>query len=146
MRDGTVVTEVLVGPNNTTVTSVNIYNIVESIYVDTTLGTAAIVGFGSTGATGAIPSDWMVSRFNVGILCVVTGTINYTVQYTFDPIQDPTFAAAPVWVNADDSAVVSATATANTNFDKPVAAWQFVINSSAGGSLISTIIENGITG
>ena len=42
-----------------------------------------------TGTSAWIPMDYKQNPFNVGIGVVVSGTVTYTVQHTFDDIFDP---------------------------------------------------------
>lgn len=142
-RAGITTTETIAGPNNNTVTTTAKFNIVESVYASGAVATGVKIGFSSTGTTSWIPADFEVGRFNAGLGFNVTGTINYTLQHTFDNVYNT--AITPFAFDCADTNVVNATADANTNYDKPVGAWQININSSsAEGSLVAWIIENGI--
>lgn len=74
------------------------------------------------------------SPFNVSFGVVVTGTVDYTVQHTFD---DP-FAADPTFFNHAD--VAGSTASADGNYAFPVAGIRVFLNSGA-GSLRVTILQ-----
>ena len=96
--------------------------------------------------TGAGSSSMAVfnhlqSPFNVGIGCVVTGTVNYTVEHSFD---DPQLgAAAMTWFPHDDTALVGATTNQNSNMAYPVTASRVTVNSGA-GSVAVTYIQAGV--
>lgn len=82
------------------------------------------------------------SPFNVGFGIVVSGTITYTVQHTFDDVWSPTFNPATAnWF--DHPTIASQTANADGNYAFPVAAIR--IKSTAGtGTATLTIIQAGI--
>lgn len=137
-----VVTETIAGPNNNTVSTTGLFNRVLSITTSGTVGTAVSVGTGVTGAT----SNWCPVggpgvQFNVGMAVVVTGTINYTVNHTFDDIYNPNI--TPVAFPHDSSVFVNATASAASNYVNPCRASEIVINSGT-GSLTFTIIQDGL--
>lgn len=99
-----------------------------------------------TGSSNIIPFDVMRNPFNVGIGCVVSGTVNYTIQHTFD--WDETLnglPASPTWFNHDDTALVNATANAESNFAYPCRASKILINSGT-GTVTATYIQAGLRG
>lgn len=86
--DGNAVTENLTGVNNTTAVSVKQYASVSTIHVDA--GTAGAITFGTTNTTlsaqsATTPLDFY-HRIAAMVSVEVTGTINFTVQETMDPI------------------------------------------------------------
>lgn len=85
--------------------------------------------------------DIFRNPFNVGIGCVVSGTVTYTIQHTFDDVTDPN--ATITWFPHDDSVLVNATANANSNFAYPCRAAR--INQTGGsGTVIATFIQAGL--
>ena len=78
-----------------------------------------------------IPMDWRTTPFNVGVGCVVTGTVVYSVQLTFD---------GSAWF---ESNISSAAATAWTNFaDTPFL--QLRLHQASGsGSVVMTVLQGG---
>lgn len=85
--------------------------------------------------------DHYISPFNVALGCTATGTVNYTVQYTFDD----TTAAAPVnWVNV--ATLTGLTASADAALGMPVMGIRLVCNSTTGGSIRLAIIQAGGSG
>jgi hypothetical protein len=132
--------EVLAGPNNNTVTSVNIYDAITSISAN---GAAAAVsaGTGATGRTSWINADYDLNPPNFSVQAVITATINYTLFLTLD---DPNIVAIPT-VFSPIAALTGATTNEFTSFTNPINCMNITINSSnATGSLIATFLQQGI--
>jgi len=91
-----------------------------------------------TGSSNVIATDTYISPFNVGFGVVVTGTVNYTVQHTFDDI---TITASPTWFN--HPTVAALTASQDGNYAFPVSAIKVLVNSGSGTAKI-TVIQAGI--
>jgi hypothetical protein len=87
------------------------------------------------------PVDNYVSPFNVALSVRVTGTANYTVQYTFDDVfaadYDP---STGNWVN--HPSFIAQTTTKDANIAYPVRGIRIVLNSGT-GSVTFTIIQSG---
>ena len=125
------ISEELAGPNNNTVETTNYFYSIQSISAGAAVGTNTKAG----------PVDEVVSQIisikrtnsdrserQVGLTFIVTGAINYTVQQTSDDVQsltDRTFN----WLDSDDSAVVGATASKNSNYIALPQAMRVKINS-----------------
>jgi hypothetical protein len=67
---------------------------------------------------------------------VVTGTVNYTVQHTYD---SP--AGFTTWFN--DATLASKTANGETNITFPISGLQLVVNSGTGTATM-TVVQAGI--
>lgn len=91
------------------------------------------------GSTSAIPMDLHISPFNVGLGCVVDGTVNFTVQHTFDDIFDAD--VTPTWF--DHPVLQGLTANTDGNYAFPVRAIRVTVNSGA-GSVTATLIQAGL--
>jgi hypothetical protein len=91
-----------------------------------------------TGSSPVIATDTYISPFNVGFGVVVTGTVNYTVQHTFD---NPQTVASPTWFS--HPTVAAATTSQDGNYAFPVAAIKVLVNSGAGTATM-TLIQAGI--
>lgn len=78
--------------------------------------------------------DWTTVPFNVGIGCVVTGTVAYSVQHTFDGTN---------WFN--NANINAATATADTNYNFPVKAIR-IQQASGSGNVVATVLQSGPSG
>lgn len=114
---GSLITEVVTG-NGTSVTSVLDYAKVSSIVISGAATAAVTVGTSGTGATPWVRLDEWASP-PVGIQCDVTGTVNYTIQSTYDDPNsptDPVSVSSMTWVNTNDTNAVNATGAVQTNF------------------------------
>ncbi len=89
----------------------------------------------SVGASTWQPMNSTAAPFAVGIGCVVTGTVNYTVQHTFDDIFDIT--ATPFAF--DHSNIVAVTTSKDGNYAFPIRAIRIIINSGAGSVRMALI-------
>jgi hypothetical protein len=87
---------------------------------------------GGTGTPWKQP-DYQRAPFQLSIGCVVTGggTINYTIQYTYDDFWTAGQPSTPTAI-FNDTAVNGATATADTTFNNPITGWRVLVNSSSG--------------
>lgn len=91
----------------------------------------------ANGAT--IPVNNESIAFGVGFGVVVTGTITYTVQHTFDDIYNP--AVTPTWFN--HAYVNAQTANADGNYAYPVAAIRLISTAGTGSATITVLSNNG---
>lgn len=91
------------------------------------------------GGSNAVQLDHHINPFQVGFGAVVTGTINYTIQHTFDDVQT---VVSPTWF--DNYAVAAQTTSQNGNYAYPINAVRVLVNSVSGGSVTVTFIQSGI--
>jgi hypothetical protein len=124
--------EDITGPNNATVESSGYFAIITSITVDGAVGTNTEGGFVDEFISQGVPLNNYGSR--MGLNVIVSGTINYSLQQTFDDIQSLTDTIN--YINHDDSSVVSSTTSQNANYDKPPIATRLVVNSYSSGAAI----------
>ena len=94
-----------------------------------------------TSVSSPVVPDYLISPFNIGFGVIVTGTVTYTVQHTFD---DPFVAgfdpATATWFNHED--LVSQTTSQDGNYAFPVRAIR--VNQSAGsGSAAAKFVQAG---
>lgn len=95
-----------------------------------------IISLTGTGTTAWIPLDYKQNPFNVGLGCVVNGTIAYTIEHTFDDVFDPTVTP----VAFAHSVLAAQTANKDGNYAFPVRAVR--INNTAGtGNTTLTILQ-----
>ena len=88
------------------------------------------------------PMNLNTSPFNVGFGITVTGTINYTVQHTFDDVFSPSFdPTTAVWF--DHPTIASQATNQDGNYAFPVVAIRLK-NNSGGGTAVMTIVQAGI--
>lgn len=109
------------------------------------------VGTNGVGSTHWVMLDYDLDPTQQTIAVDVTGTVNYTVQYTYDDIMGAYAPSSGQWANAsvtkiwDDSVLAAATADGETAYDNPISAWRVTINSGT-GSLAITGIQSGVGG
>lgn len=89
------------------------------------------------GSSSAIVMNTNISPFNVGFAVVVSGTVNYTVQHTFD---DPAVGFT-TWF--DHPTVASQGTSQDGNYAFPVTAIKVLVNSG-GGTATLNLIQAGI--
>ena len=89
------------------------------------------------GSSSALVMNTNVSPFNVGFGVVVTGTVNYTVQHTFD---DPAIGFS-TWFS--HPTVASQVANADGNYAFPVTGVKVLVNSGSGTATLN-LIQAGI--
>lgn len=94
-----------------------------------------------TGSSGTAAMDHYRDPFNVGIGVVVSGTVNYTIQHTYDDIFDP--AVTPVWF--DHATLASQTGNGQATYTYPVRGIKVLVNSGA-GTVTATVIQAGMPG
>lgn len=97
-----------------------------------------------SGASLPVTYDIFHSPFNVSLFCVVSGSVNYTIQHTGDDIFN-TLPSNCTWFNHDNSDLVAATTNQNDNFAYPVTASRIFLNSG-NGVVTMTSIQAGSAG
>lgn len=100
----------------------------------------------SDASGGAVTSnmvalDTFATQFQTTIGCTVTGTANYTVQFTLDNVlADGYLPSSGTWYNITDLA--SKTGTLFAYVDFPVTGVKLVQNSG-NGSVVMTVLQTG---
>lgn len=98
---------------------------------------------GGAKVSAPIPLDIMQVPFAIGIGCVVTGTVNYTVEHTYDNINDPAFnPATATWFA--NSGISAKTANADGNYAFPVRAMR--LNQASGTGSVTMCVLQGVGG
>ena len=90
-----------------------------------------------TGSSSALVMNTNISPFNVGFGVVVSGTVTYTVQHTFD---DPAVGFT-TWFS--HPTVASETANADGNYAFPVTGIKLLVTAGSGTATMS-LIQAGI--
>lgn len=129
--NGNQVTEVVAGVNNpATAQSVYDYSSVISIAVNKGQAGAVTVGTNGVGSSRPIFLDTFAPA-PTAIQIDVTGTANYTVQSSLD---DPNVVGYTnvVWVNSQDTNVVAASSTQQSNFAYLPTVVRVLLNSGSG--------------
>jgi hypothetical protein len=96
-----------------------------------------IVSQTGSGSTSPLVMNTNISPFNVGFGVIVTGTVNYTIQHTFD---DPAIGFS-TWF--PHPTVASQAANADGNYAFPVTGIRLTVNSG-GGTAQLKLIQAGI--
>jgi hypothetical protein len=89
------------------------------------------------GSSSSLVMNTNISPFNVGFGVVVTGTVNYTVQHTFD---DPAVGFT-TWFS--HPTIASQAANADGNYAFPVTGIKVLVNSGSGTATLN-LIQAGI--
>lgn len=93
------------------------------------------------GTSNVCPTDHYVSPFNVALGAQVSGTITYTVQYTFDNIFATGYnPATGNWT--DHPSLTAQTATKDSNIAYPVRGIRLITTAGTGTAAL-TIIQAG---
>jgi hypothetical protein len=94
------------------------------------------------GTSGVYAPDNYISPFNVALSVLVTGTVNYTVQYTFDNVFAGGYnPATGNWV--DHPSLTAQTTTKDSNIAYPTQGIRLVVNSGSGTAKLTAIQAGG---
>lgn len=94
-----------------------------------------------TGVSGVYPPDHYVSPFNIALGVLVSGTVTYTVQYTFDDVFAANFNPSTAnWV--DHPSLTAQSATKDSNIAYPVRGIRLNVTAGTGTTRL-TIIQAG---
>lgn len=96
-----------------------------------------VVSKTGVGSSDALVMNTNISPFNVGFGVIVTGTVNYTVQHTFD---DPAVGFS-TWFS--HPTIASQAANADGNYAFPVTGIKVLVNSGSGTATLK-VIQAGI--
>jgi hypothetical protein len=140
---GDLISETLTGGN-----AAAVYTILDYKTVTAVTASGASAGTVSIGTNGVAGSSWVrldeYALPNLSIQAVVSGTINYTIQQTYD---DPNSATNPVlpsavnWVQL--VAAASASAVSNVAY-QPVFVRVLVNSNTNPGALTATFLQTGV--
>ncbi len=89
------------------------------------------------GSTDAIVINTNVTPINIGFAVIVTGTVNYSVQFTYD---DPA-TGFPTWF--DDATITSKTGNEDGYLNFPITGLKVLVNSGS-GSVTMKVVQAGI--
>lgn len=74
--------------------------------------------------------DYRQSNFKIGIGCIVSGTINYSLEHSYDGTS---------WFVSSD--IVTDTTSEETSYVYPIWAVRLVVHSATGGSVTMTLLQ-----
>jgi len=142
--NGAAITEVL-GLTNVGVSYTNLdFKTVTAITISSAAAGAITVGTNTIASSMWVRLD-EYSLPQTSIQVTVSGTVNYTVQQTLQDPNSPTNPVSPYlvnWVNSADPAVVSSSATVQSNYTY-APAWAKVTLNSGTGSVSAVFAQSG---
>lgn len=118
------------------------YATISSITISGAATGAVTVGTNGIASTPWVRLDEWASP-PVGIQCNATGTVNYTVQSTYDnpnSSTNPVLPSATTWINTNDTNAVNATGNVQTNFLFTPIFVRALLNSGS-GSVSMTVVQ-----
>ncbi len=89
------------------------------------------------GSTTAVVINTNVTPVNIGFAAVVTGTVNYSIQYSYD---DPAVGFT-TWF--DDATITSKTGNEDGYINFPITGLKALVNSGT-GSVVLNVVQAGI--
>lgn len=95
---------------------------------------------GSPVASNVYAVNTSITPTNLGLAVIVTGTITYKVQYTFDDVYSTSF--SPSTANWFDHPTLVGSASGNSNIAYPVTGVR-ITTSAGSGSASLTIVQGG---
>ena len=123
------ITETIVGPNAGTSATLLDFFTVTSITPSGTIAMDVEGGTSGVGGSIPIPVDKNVTPTSIGLALVITGTVNVTVQHTFD---SPWNGASTILTWFDHPTLAGETADADGNLAFPPQAVRLLTNSGDG--------------
>lgn len=137
-ESGIAISEALTGADTAAATSAKYYRTVTRIAASGATDGNVIAGTNGVGVTRWINYNLHAQPFNVINAVDVTGTVNYTVQYTYDSLDG----VDKIW---NDPILASQTADGETTYSFPIAGSRILVNSGT-GEVELTAIQAGIVG
>lgn len=141
-EQGREISEAIAGPNAGNVaTSLDFFTVTQ-VAVSAAVGTD--VDGGSNGAGGSIPVpvDLYLAPVNIGLGLTVSGTVDVTVQHSFDDPFNSDLSIIPVWFDSDAAELVNASTNQDGNFAFPPRMIRLLTNSGTGTAVL-TIVQAG---
>lgn len=138
--DGNPLTEVVAGGATTATTTNHFQSVTQILASDASAGTVKI-GTNGVGSSEFVSLNYHAQPVNISVASVVSGTIAYTVQWTYD---DPNMVTPTWW---DDASAKSKSASFVTTMNDPVFGSRVLVESeTAPASVTTTYIQAGIVG
>lgn len=138
---GKLISETVTGINASTVATLLNYATVTQIAADAAFATDVEVGTNAIGASITVPLDQYVSPFNVSLGLIITGTVDVTVEYTFDDVFNDAEEGF-TWFDHPD--LTNSTGDDEGIFVSPVSACRLLTNSGDGEAVLR-IAQAGLT-
>lgn len=142
--EGNAISEALAGASGAAAASNAMYSSVSRVTVDAATASTVTVGTNGVGASAMYAPDPYMAPFSIGIGCVVVGTVNYTVQHTFNDVYSFATYAPASYTWFSNSGLSAKTSSADGNYAAPVAGIRLLL-SSGNGSVAMTLIQAATT-
>jgi len=141
--DGYAQTETLALPGvSATVTSTMYFLTVTSVVPSATIGADTMdIGWSAVAYGRTVPLNWRQQSFQTSLAVVITGTINVTVQHTFDYLSANGNIQSANWF--PHATIASVTGNADGNYAFPAVATHLKINSVTNGATVKFYVVQG---
>lgn len=144
-RTGNPLSETVTGANASTAQTTQDFLTITSVTHTGTVAGTVTVGTSGVASSSWFPVNYHTTPVNLGIGVVVTGTINYTVEYTYDDPNAPYTGTFPTVFPL--SALATKTANTDGSLAQPVFAVRLTQNSFTNpGTAKMIIIQGGLGG
>jgi len=129
--DGHSVAEAKAGANAGATTFSAYMKYVSGIYASAASAGTITAGFTGQSASPSYVPNYKMENFKAALAVTVTGTINATVQHTFDDVWSTSWReASATWFPHDDTDMVALTTNQNGNYAFPPTACRTIVNSA----------------
>lgn len=131
--------EAILGSNGATVYTTHDFKTVTQVSISAASGGTVTVGTNGIGSTTPWMIDQWVNNPNIGLTAEVTGTVNYSLQFSSDdysPLWDLN-SVTPIWFDVFGFSGI--TANAYTALNQPCTMVRLTINSGTGSVLVRGI-------
>lgn len=131
-------TDAVTGANAGIATSAKYFRTVTRIAASAAVATVVKAGTNGIGVTAWANLNIHAQPCNTSFRCLVTGTVNYTLQYTYDDLSS-------ISDILSDAVILAVTASQEASYTYPITAGRVLLNSGT-GTVKMTAIQAGITG
>lgn len=140
--NGVAQSEGIAGPNGIATVSTTLYfKTVTSVTVSATTGADTFdIGWTGVAIMPTYPINWRQRNYQVSLALIITGTIDVTVQHTFDALHGE-YVATPTWF--PHSSLVNKSANADGNYAFPVTGTRLLVNSVTAGATVGFDVIQG---
>lgn len=136
--DGKTVTDSVTGASASAATVSTYFREVTAIYASTASAATVTAGFLGGSSTPTYVVNYKMPNFMASLAVDVTGTLNGTVQHTFDDVfRTDWLADTGVWRDHDDADLVGFTANQNSNYAFPPVACRTIVNTASSASAVT---------
>lgn len=144
-RTGNSINEALKGTNGSSVYTSNDFETVTQISVDAATSGNVSAGTNTISSTPWFTTTYHTTPINLGVSVVVSGTITYNVEYTYEDVNNPVNGIFPaLWTNAVMSNKTTNIDATNT-FTFPIAAMRLTQTTNTTGSFATlTVLQAGL--